>query len=110
MGENDGVIGELKGLYVGLQKTVDRHDSDLRNIFDLMRAGFAASQNDRESLGRTLGAKIDELAEHNSNEMRALEKIVNNAQGSVSAYSWLINIAAMLCGGCLVGIVVHAIH
>lgn len=110
MGDNDAAIGELKGLYRGLEKTVDKLETDVNAIYDLMRKGFAHSQSDREALGTTLGAKIDAMAAEQTAKMDAMAKIVNRAQGSVSAYSWLINIAAMLCGGCLVGVVVHVIH
>lgn len=99
MGDNDAAIGELKGLYRGLEKTVDKLEGDVNAIYELLRKGFANSQSDREALGTTLGAKMDAMA-----------KTVNRAQGSVSAYAWLINFLGMLCGGCLAGLAVHLLH
>ena len=110
MGDNDAAIGELKGLYRGLEKTVDKLEQDVNSVFDLMRKGFSHSQSDREALGKALGEKIDAIAAKQTAEIAAIAKVMNKAQGATSTYSRLIDIGVMLCGGCLGSVVLHIFH
>jgi ABC-type Fe3+ transport system substrate-binding protein len=96
-------LAELRGRFMGNEKRVDALENAVKDIYAIMRDGFAQGQRDREAGNKAIGELIAGLGK----EFSDMKDDVSQGKGALGMGNWIITGCLLLGSGLISALVGH---